>query len=74
MPDRLLRIRSTDARDLCAITDEGTTLDLVSMAEAELVIHRLADHIRGVHSEAQQNSPGGMAAKIKRLERELEAK
>lgn len=72
MPDRILRIRSEDARDLCTITDEATYIGAASMAEAALVIHRLADHIRGVHSEAQRTSPGGLAAKVKRLERELE--
>lgn len=72
MIDRILRIRSEDGRDLCTITDEGTALDIASEPEAILVIDRLADHIRGLHSEPQKHTPGGMAARIKRLERELE--
>lgn len=73
MPDRILRIRSEDARDLCTITDEDTILGVAGLSpDAELVILRLADHIRGMHSEAQRGSPGYLAAKVKRLERELE--
>lgn len=73
MADRILRIRANDRdADLCTITSDGVTTDIATPTEALLVIERLADQIRGAHTEAQKWTPGGMAARIKALEGECQ--